>query len=178
MRIRPSMLLFAVVLFAAACGGGGRSDDDDDDDPIDAAIDAPGGGALSGLGQVCGGAGGAACPANAPTCLVRAQGMPGFCAPDCVTNGMGTTNAQAQFPQSGAGAITPAANPGACTAAYSGGAMGMPACGVIYQLTPADAQLQPNKAYTGINIACIVACVANACPPGSGLTCQSGICAP
>lgn len=159
--------LFVMSLFVGAaltaCGDdGGTSTPDAPIVVIDAAPDAPA--ALTGVGQKCG-TGLPACPANASQC-VGFQGTTQWCTPLCLENGSGTTNAQGQLT-----ATTPAPNNGACTGAFTGTA-GMAVCGVILAITPMDNPLVANKAYTGISLACVVACGAsNACP--TGMTCNT-----
>ncbi|MEO8703381.1 MAG: hypothetical protein ABI867_25260 [Kofleriaceae bacterium] len=163
MRIRPSMMFFAVVLFAVACGGGGRSGDDDDDD-VDAAVDGSGGGTLTGLGQKCVVAmQGADCPANAPGCLSGPGAANGICTNVCVNSASFMTNAQAQI-----GTITPdpAASNGTCTGIFTG-TVGTAACTTLVNIAPADNPLVANKAYTAL-VVCDIIC-------GAGGTCDTGL---
>jgi hypothetical protein len=112
--------------------------------------------------------GGADCPTNAPVCLSSAGNTTtGMCSPLCVMNGTMMTNAQAQ-PSS----ITPQPNNAACTGAYTG-TVGNPLCAIIIggsgplAYMPPDAQLQANKTYTNVNLACAIQCGANnTCPTG------------
>ena len=174
--MRPARLIvlsmFVVSMFAA-CGGddGGSGGNVDAPKVIDAAPDAPAG--LTGLGQSCDPAMmDADCPTTAPSCVGLAGGTKTYCTPNCLTNGSATTDAQGQITTT-----TPAPTPANCTAAYSG-AIGTPACGLILSYTPMDATLMPNKAYTGINLGCVIRCSsAGTCPTGfaasgaAGATC-------
>jgi hypothetical protein len=152
--------VFAAAVALVACGG-----DDGGSTPADTMPDTPM--AVMGIGKRCG-MGGGQCDANAPICLSLMQGGPGFCSALCLDNGAGTTNAMAAFPQ---GSLTPAPNPQLCTAAFSAPA-GMAVCGTVIETVPAHNPLMANTAYTGVDIACLIACGAgNACP--TGLTCDT-----
>jgi hypothetical protein len=73
------------------------------------------------------------------------------------------TNAQGQL-----ATTTPAPDGTKCTAAYSGGSVGMPACGVILAYQPMDNPMKPNTNYTMIDLGCVVLCsTGNMCPAGT-----------
>ncbi len=161
-------IVMSLVLGSAlvACGddgkGGGGGGVDAPKVFMDAppAPDAPAG--LTGLGQKCDPAMmNADCPANAKTCIGLAGGTATYCTPDCLTNGTATTNAQGQITTT-----TPAPSATACSGAFTG-TVGSAACGVILAYTPMDANLMPNKTYTGIQLGCVIRCSATmTCPTG------------
>ncbi len=163
-----STLLTALVFSSGfvACGGddGGGGGTIDaaaiDATALDAGTDAPPG--LTGLGQTCVLAmAGADCPTTAPECVGLQGGTATYCTPLCLMGGSATTNAQGQITTT-----TPAPSATACSAAYSG-TIGTPACGVILAYVPMDATLQPNKAYTGIDLGCVIRCsTTGTCPTG------------
>ena len=156
-----SLAALALALFA--CGGdGGKSDDDSGTPPEEA-----GAGDLTGLGQKCGGSL-PACPANAPDCVGLTQNGGRYCTPHCLMGGSGMTNGQGALPL---GTITPPPDTAICTGAFTG-TVGTPSCGLILALAPPDNPLQPDKAYTGINLGCLISCGAgNTCP--TGYTCMT-----
>jgi hypothetical protein len=142
-------------------------------------IDAPA--ALVGLGQPCTtvSTNSTECPANAPECQGFTNGHL-FCTPVCLNNATGTTDNSnpPTFPTTGAGALNPLPNDGICTAAFTGTA-GIAACAAIVSVTPMDAQLQPNKAYTNIKFDCAIGCgTGNACPTGTTCNTTIGACEP
>ncbi len=173
MRIARQFVLsmFAVSMFAA-CGGDDGDGGTPDAPPIvvDAPmIDAPA--MLMGLGQRCSAS--MPCPTSAPNCLSTAGATVGFCSQVCVTGGSATSSATGTLPLA---SITPAPNNAACTAAFSG-TVGTAICALRTAITPNDNPLVANKAYTGIELHCAIACgTGNTCP--TGLTCSMGGCFP
>jgi hypothetical protein len=154
------LFLMLAASAVVACGGNGGSTAPDAKVFMDAPAppDAPPSG-LTGLGQKCG-AGLPACPANASECFGLA-GTNGntYCSPKCVAGGTATGAANNQLSN-----IQPAPNT-TCTTAYSG-TVGMGACGVILKFTPMDNPIVVGKAYTGVDLGCVVRCGAgNTCPP-------------
>ncbi|HEX5058853.1 MAG TPA: hypothetical protein VFV99_05805 [Kofleriaceae bacterium] len=154
-----------------ACGGddgGGGNGNPDAKVFMDSKVfmDAPGGGGgLTGLGQKCG-SGQPACPTNAPDCIALGLGggsaSTSYCTPHCLEDGSGTTNAQGQLTTT-----TPAPDNAKCSAVYTGGSVGMPACGVILATTPMDNPLKANTSYTMIDLGCVIVC-------GTGMMCPTG----
>ena len=177
--MRLSQLLATTIMISstvAACSsdGGTTTHVDAHVVAIDApaqAIDAPPGG-LTGLGQKCG-TGLPACPSTAMQCvgLAGLTGAGQYCTPKCETGGTSTSNAQGQF-----AAITPTPSTTACPAAFTG-SVGAPTCGIILAYSPMDNPIVANKAYTGIDLGCVIVCgTAMACPSGTvakmaGTTC-------
>jgi hypothetical protein len=174
-RIRRVMLILGIALGATiiACGSDGKKKN-----PVDGSTDDSGGnidsngsgsGGISGLGQHCG-SGFPACPANAPDCIAVAIGSaasPSYCTPHCLDGGSGTTNNQGQLT-----ATTPPPDNTKCSAAYTGGSVGTPACGLLLSYMPMDVPLKKNMTYTSIVLGCVVACGAgNTCP--TGMTCNA-----
>jgi hypothetical protein len=167
-RLFVMSVLFGSALVAACGDDGGKSGGGVDapkqiDAPTGPLPDAPAAG-LTGLGQHCDPAMmNADCPTEAPKCIGLSGGTATYCTPDCLTNGTATTNAQGQIT-----ATMPAPSTTACMAAYHGtiaGAGG--ACGVILAYMPMDANLMPNKQYTGIELGCVLKCgTAGDCPTG------------
>jgi hypothetical protein len=179
-RLVSSALLVAASVTIFACGG----DDDGGNATPDAKVfmdapkvfmDAPPGQGLTGLGQKC--TMPSDCPANAPDCIalgLSSGASPSFCTPHCLDDGTATTNAMSQFPNNG---FTPAPDPTKCTAAYSGGAVGMPACGVILAYNPMDNPLKPTTSYNMIDLGCVVLCSTGmACPAGTTATTAGSNC--
>lgn len=177
--VSSAFLVAAAGATIFACGG----DDGGGGTTIDAKVfmdapkvfmDAPPGQGLTGLGQKCDQA--SPCPTGMDCiALGLASGSsPTFCTPHCLDDGTATTNAMSQFPNNG---FTPAPDPAKCTAAYSGGAVGMPACGVILAYTPMDNPLMANKQYTMIDLGCVVLCsTGNMCPAGTTATTAGSNC--
>jgi hypothetical protein len=169
-RLVSSALLIAAATSATivACGG----DDDGGNATPDAKVfmdapkvfmDAPPGQGLTGLGQKCDQAN--PCPAMMDCISLGLGGgsaSTSYCTPHCLDDATGMTNAMAQL-----ATTTPAPDNAKCTAAYSGGAVGMPACGVILAITPMDSPLVANKAYTMIDLGCVILC-------STGMTCPAG----
>jgi hypothetical protein len=150
--------------------GGSRIDTVDAPKAIDAAIDTPPAN-LSGLGQKCG-QGMPACPANASEC-VGLQGTASFCTPKCASGATGMTNASGQLTTT-----TPPPNNQTCSSAYTG-TVGMPVCGVILTVVPADNPLVANKAYSGIDLGCVITCgTGGACPASTTCNTTVGACFP
>jgi hypothetical protein len=182
MRMSRLTIMFAFIAGSAlvACGDdGGKGGTADAAKAIDApgtTPDAPAAGSPTALGKKC--TTPADCPANATECVGLAQGANSYCTPKCATNAMGMTNASGGLPLS---AVMPAPNNATCTTAFTGvppgGTIG---CGLILKTVPADNPLMANKAYTGIDLGCIVLCMAGACP--TGMTCspatQNMVCLP
>ena len=156
--------------------GGSNADGSTGNDDSSNQMDGPGSGSgssgIQGLGQRCG-SGFPTCPTNAPECIsvkVGSGASPSYCTPHCLDNGSATTNAQGQI-----SSTTPPPDTAKCTAAYTGGSVGNPACGLILSYQPMDNPLKPNKTYTQIVLGCIVACSmpGNTCP--TGMTCNTGV---
>jgi hypothetical protein len=178
-RVVSAALVLGVVVGATviACGGGSSKNPDakvfHDSKTF---LDGPAG--AMGLGQKCG-SGLPACPSNASDCI-GATGTTQFCTPTCDMNATGTTGSNGQFPNTGAGAITPAPNDATCTGAFSGSA-GTPFCAAIVMSTPAYTG-QANTAFTGIKMDCIVACGTGSgtgpCPTGMACNTTFGACFP
>ena len=148
----------------AACG----------DDITPATDAAPAG--LTGLGQICGTATSAACPAIAPHCLrFPADPTIGICSASCIDGGTFTTDAQAALSSVAPDPLGTEAM-AACAAAYTG-TVGTPSCAVLVTYTPMDAVLQPSASYTGAGFACAIACAADhTCP--AGLHCNTAVATP
>ncbi|HEY5922483.1 MAG TPA: hypothetical protein VIV11_12465 [Kofleriaceae bacterium] len=167
------MLATAVGTTVFACGGddGGGGGNPDAKVFMDAPkvfMDAPPGTGLMGLGQKCG-SGQPACPSNAPDCIALGIGggmaSTSYCTPHCLDDGTGMTGSNGQFSST---AFTPAPDPTKCTGAYTGGSVGMPACGVLLAYTPMDNPLVANKNYTMIDLGCVVLCSTGmGCPTGT-----------
>jgi len=164
-----SMLLGSALV---ACGDdGGKGGGVDAPKAIDAAIDAPVAAGPTGLGKKC--TTPADCPANAPECVGLSQTTNAWCTPKCLTGGAGTTNGNGALPLSG---VTPAPSTTVCPAAFTGTPVtgGNPVCALILATVPADNPLVANKAYTGIDLGCVVACgTGNTCP--MGMTCNTAV---
>jgi hypothetical protein len=169
--------MFVALVMMAACGGSSSSKNPDASHHDSKTFqDSPAASGLMGLGQKCG-TGQPACPANAPDCIALA--LPGgatstsYCTPHCDDNATAKTDASGNFPNMAAG-YTPAPDPTKCGAAYTGGSVGQPACGLLLGWTPMDNPPKANKTYTGISVGCVVECgTGNACPTGT--TCNTGI---
>jgi hypothetical protein len=164
--------LLSVVVVLAACGGSSSKNPDAATHDSKTFQDAPAG-TLVGLGQKC--TTPSQCPANAPDCvgiaLSGGTASTQWCTPHCDDAAAAKTDASGNFPNS-AGGYTPAPDPSKCGAAYTGGTVGQPACGLLLGWTPMDNPPKPNKNYTGISIGCVVACgTGNACP--TGMTCNT-----
>ena len=188
-RLLRATIVVGVASFGTifACGGNNGGGGGGTPDAPGMHPDAPGGGGsdapgsasgLMGLGEKCG-SGLPACPANAPDCIALGLGgsavSTSYCTPHCLDNGSGTTNGSGELTTT-----TPPPSDAACSAAYTGGSAGMPACGVILSTTPMDNPLKKNTTYTGISLGCVVACgsAAPQCP--TGMTCNTtvGLCFP
>jgi hypothetical protein len=167
-RLFSSAFMLAAFTTAAlaSCGGddGGSAKPDAAKTP-DAKIflDAPPPMGLMGLGQKCDMA--SPCPTG-QDCISLGLGggmvSSTYCTPHCVEDGTGTTNAMGQLTST-----TPAPDNGKCSAAYTGGAVGTPTCGVILSYLPMDNPMMANKAYTMIDLGCVIVC-------GTGMACPTG----
>jgi hypothetical protein len=153
-------------------GGGGTPDAKVFMDAPKVFMDAPPGQGLTGLGQKCDQA--SPCPTGMDCISLSLGGgaSPSYCTPHCLDDGTGTTNAQAQLTST-----TPAPDPAKCTAAYSGGAVGMPTCGLILAYEPMDNPLMANKQYTMIDLGCVIICSTGMmCPAGTTATTAGSNC--
>jgi hypothetical protein len=171
--MRFSLLVLGLTI--SGCGddgGGGTADAPKFFMDAKVFMDAPS--SLTGLGQRC--VLPMDCPTSAPDCIsvqLSSGASNKYCTPRCVEGGTFMVNNMGTI-----GNVTPAPDHSKCTAAYSGGGIGVTlACALLTSWTPMDSPLKNGETYTNVTMGCLIRCgTNNECPVGT--SCTSSSCFP